>query len=382
MTTVEVVPWNGPWPARDRRSDPAPSPDEPASTHLVAVTPAGTFEPVALYRRFVEELVAQRSALTEADNVGVGDHDVDWHAIWTAGEGAQTPEQAVGRVILAAHRVATGRSLGPATVVGSAPPAITAANQAPTTQRAVERPAWSVAPEPARFEREAALAPWRPATVPPTWVPAAPVPALARPVEDVPAIVVAPPVARGMARLRRRQKLANAFGWVRNIGIVIILFAAWQVWGTSIAQHQAQQALGAQFRSHAKSTVRPAGGIRLIGADVRVPQPPEGSVVAHLQIPTIGVDQYVVEGTGEGDLAKGPGHYVGTAMPGQAGNVAIAGHRTTYGAPFNQLNALAPGDPITLATDSGETLTYVVTKPPVAVSPNDVGVLNAFGTTG
>ena len=195
----------------------------------------------------------------------------------------------------------------------------------------------------------------------------------------MPATTVAPPVARGVTRFRRRQKLANAFGWVRNIGIVIILFAAWQVWGTSIAQHQAQQALRAQFRSHAKSTPRPAGGIRLIGADVRVPQPPEGSVVAHLQIPTIGVDQYVVEGTAEGDLAKGPGHYVGTAMPGQAGNVAIAGHRTTYGAPFNELNELAPGDSIVLTTDSGETLDYVVTQPPVAVSPNDVAVLNAFG---
>ena len=53
----------------------------------------------------------------------------------------------------------------------------------------------------------------------------------------------------------------------------------------------------------------------------------------------------VVSGTDEGDLALGPGHYLGTAMPGQAGNVAIAGHRTTHGAPFNRLAALGAGRP-------------------------------------
>jgi sortase A len=70
---------------------------------------------------------------------------------------------------------------------------------------------------------------------------------------------------------------------------------------------------------------------------------------------------------------------VGTAMPGQAGNVVIAGHRTTYGAPFNNLNELAPGDPIDLTTDSGEALEYVVTQAPVAVVPSDVKILNSFG---
>ena len=62
--------------------------------------------------------------------------------------------------------------------------------------------------------------------------------------------------------------------------------------------------------------------------------------MAELQIPAIGVDQYVVVGTSETDLSKGPGHYVGSAMPGQAGNVAIAGHRTTHGAPFNRIGQL------------------------------------------
>ena len=72
--------------------------------------------------------------------------------------------------------------------------------------------------------------------------------------------------------------------------------------------------------------------------------------MAKLQIPAIGLDEIVVSGTAESDLAKGPGHYVGTAAPGQAGNVAIAGHRTTNGAPFNRLGQLAIGDKIFLTT--------------------------------
>ncbi len=168
---------------------------------------------------------------------------------------------------------------------------------------------------------------------------------------------------------------------MRNIGIVVILFAAWQVWGTSIAQHQAQQSLGGQF--HAKVQGRPATGagvpVHLVSADIRLPQPKEGSLVARLQIPAIGVDEYVVQGTAEGDLAMGPGHYAGTAMPGQGGNVAIAGHRTTYGAPFNDLNSLVPGDPIFLTSDAGTKLKYTVSRAPVAVAPSDVAVLNYFG---
>jgi sortase A len=66
-------------------------------------------------------------------------------------------------------------------------------------------------------------------------------------------------------------------------------------------------------------------------------------------------------------------------MPGQAGNVAIAGHRTTNGAPFNRIGQLTPGDKVLLTTLTGEHLTYVVSAAPVSVSPRDVSVLNYFG---
>ena len=173
----------------------------------------------------------------------------------------------------------------------------------------------------------------------------------------------------------------HVFTWTRNVGAIILLFVVWQLWGTSISQHQAQSQLKSEFDalqaqhaagSHASKTT-------LISAATRVPSPGDGKVVAEIQIPAIGVDQYVVEGTTESDLSKGPGHYIGTAMPGQAGNVAIAGHRTTYGAPFNGLGRLVPGDRIILTTTFGQSLTYVVSGTPQAVSPSDVGVLNYFG---
>jgi LPXTG-site transpeptidase (sortase) family protein len=179
---------------------------------------------------------------------------------------------------------------------------------------------------------------------------------------------------------RRREVLLVATSWVRNIGAIILLFVAWQLWGTAITQHHSQSAFKSQFDAglhHA--VVKPPPGFSLVSAATRIPDPPQGTVMAHLQVPKIGLDQFVVSGTSEADLAKGPGHYLGTAMPGQAGNVAIAGHRTTHGAPFNRLAELAVGDSIYLTTSTGIKLTYIVSAVPVAVSPKDVTVLNNFG---
>ncbi len=108
----------------------------------------------------------------------------------------------------------------------------------------------------------------------------------------------------------------------------------------------------------------------------RLPVPPPGGALDHLVIPAIGVDRYVVEGVGEADLQMGPGHYPGTPLPGQAGNVGIAGHRTTFGAPFFRLNALVRGDFIYLTDISGTTWVYDVVHQWV-VPPSDTAVLDA-----
>ncbi|MGH9919645.1 MAG: class E sortase, partial [Nitrososphaerales archaeon] len=84
-------------------------------------------------------------------------------------------------------------------------------------------------------------------------------------------------------------------------------------------------------------------------------------------------NKVVVEGTGESDLQLGPGHYVGTPLPGQPGNAAIAGHRTTYGAPFYDLNELTPGDMIYVTTTQGR-FQYRVQQT-LVVNPSDTSVV-------
>jgi sortase A len=73
-------------------------------------------------------------------------------------------------------------------------------------------------------------------------------------------------------------------------------------------------------------------------------KPLKGDAVGKISIPSIGVSRYVVEGTDTASLRKGPGHYPSTPLPGEPGTAAIAGHRTTYGAPFRRLNEVKRGD--------------------------------------
>jgi sortase A len=75
-----------------------------------------------------------------------------------------------------------------------------------------------------------------------------------------------------------------------------------------------------------------------------------GEALTRLEIPKLGVDVVVVEGVSLEALRAGAGHYPDTPLPGELGNVGIAGHRTTYGRPFNRLDELAPGDKIILTT--------------------------------
>ena len=82
---------------------------------------------------------------------------------------------------------------------------------------------------------------------------------------------------------------------------------------------------------------------------------PVGEAFAFLHIPRLGDDyaRAIVEGTSQTELANGPGHYVDTAMPGEPGNLAVAGHRVGKGSPFLDLDTLLPGDPIVVETADG-----------------------------
>jgi len=168
--------------------------------------------------------------------------------------------------------------------------------------------------------------------------------------------------------------LATAGRWLLAAAGLVVLFVAYQQWGTAVTHWQGQRDLRTRF-THEVATARSPGGTRRAPA---APYPGVGDPVGVIQIPSIGVDQVVVEGVQAAQLAVGPGHYPGTALPGQSGNAAIAGHRTTHGAPFYSLDRVRPGDVVVVTTLQGR-FTYRVVRSSV-VSPDDGAVLDASST--
>jgi sortase A len=176
---------------------------------------------------------------------------------------------------------------------------------------------------------------------------------------------------RDVTRNRRRRRQGRV---LRVIGLVLILAALavggyvwWILWGTGFATRAAQDDLRPAFQERIAS--RPAE--EAPPRTVNVP----GSAVAILRIPKIELDYVVVEGTDTESLKKGPGHYSWTSYPWEeTGRVAIAGHRTTYGAPFWSLEELKTGDRIVLATEYG-IFNYRVTESRIIV-PSNAAVLH------
>ena len=146
-------------------------------------------------------------------------------------------------------------------------------------------------------------------------------------------------------------------------GLLLLAFVAYQLWGTGLAENRAQAGLKKEFARELtaqKSTL-----------------PKFGKPVTRIQIDAIGLDKIVVAGTSYEALEKGPGLFSGSPLPGQFGNVAIAGHRTSYGAPFGRINELETGDEIVL-TRAGSTFTYIVSEDPFIVKPNAVEVVKTL----
>ncbi|MEO7836381.1 MAG: class E sortase [Acidimicrobiales bacterium] len=157
-------------------------------------------------------------------------------------------------------------------------------------------------------------------------------------------------------------------------GVVILLFVAYQLWGTGLAEARSQDKLTSQFRQVLAQP--PPATVPGAPDDppAAPPAAPVGDAIAIIKIPKIGVEKAIVQGVGLAELKTGPGHYPTTPMPGEPGNAAIAGHRTTYGAPFFNLDELAPGDPILVTTRQGK-FRYEVTESRV-VSPKETSVLD------
>jgi sortase A len=186
----------------------------------------------------------------------------------------------------------------------------------------------------------------------------------------------------------RLAKFLGALGRICiSTGVLILLFVAYQLWGTGIQTAQAQDDLKQDFTTildnSASTTTLPPGAPSPPPARPIEPTVP-GDPMALIVIPKIGVDNIVVEGVSLSNLKKGPGHYPDSPVPGQKGNAAIAGHRTTYGAPFNRLDELTPGDEILVTTVQGR-FRYIVSDEDgdgngnQIVLPSQVEVLQDFG---
>jgi sortase A len=194
-------------------------------------------------------------------------------------------------------------------------------------------------------------------------------------------------------------------------GLLMFGFVAYQLWGTGIETARAQNELEHQFEdlldeptdeqssneqstgeqtTDEQSTGEQSTGEQSTGeqvtdeqttdeqttdevvvpaavdlSDRAVVQEPvpikRGQVLARLEIPRIGVSEYVVPGVTVDDLKKGPGHYPDSPLPGQLGNTAVAGHRTTYGAPFFDVDQLEAGDELIFTMVNGDRFVYLVT---------------------
>ena len=174
------------------------------------------------------------------------------------------------------------------------------------------------------------------------------------------------------------------------VGVLILLFVVYQLWGTGIFTARAQDRLEKNFKQQIQAaennTVRRARTPAKPGATTTTtiafshrvaplsPQP-DGEVEGAIQIPKIGVNFWYVEGTSRDDLKKGPGHYPGTPLPGTLGNAGIAGHRTTYLHPFGDLDKLHTGDDIIITTLAGTVFDYKVSREPFDVYPTEVWVV-------
>lgn len=175
----------------------------------------------------------------------------------------------------------------------------------------------------------------------------------------------------------RWRMFARGFGQLLiTAGVVILLFVLYELWFTGYYTQQQQTTLGHQIQKQWEQPSVP---------DVTRQAPDKvklGSGLAVLYIPRFGRHYHfvIVEGTGFNDLQKGPGHYPGTALPGQVGNFAVAGHRTTYQHPFNKIAELRNHDVIVLETKT-LWLTYTIEDIPGTdvpwreiVAPTDVQV--------
>ena len=147
---------------------------------------------------------------------------------------------------------------------------------------------------------------------------------------------------------RRAPRWIDVAGVVGELmvtgGLIVLLFVVYELFVTDLLNEGEQSDLNQQLHAQWEQSADP--GTATPRADLT------GGAFAVLYIPRLGLDyqRVVLDGTSEDQLRQGPGHYAGTALPGEPGNMGLAGHRVGKGSPFLDLDQLRPGDPIVVET--------------------------------
>jgi sortase A len=177
--------------------------------------------------------------------------------------------------------------------------------------------------------------------------------------------------------LRALRSVVGTLGEVLiTLGLLLLLFVSWQLWWTDVSADREQagtvQSLERDFAPRDLTPHDQPGRTESLATLKKVPF---GEAFAIVRIPRFGAGyaRPVLEGDDRDTLIRGLGHYPGTALPGQVGNFAVAGHRTTYGRPLHNVDLLQKGDFIVVETKAGY-LVYAVDRH-VIVTPRQVEVI-------
>ena len=142
-----------------------------------------------------------------------------------------------------------------------------------------------------------------------------------------------------------------------TLGLLLLLFVAWQLWWTDLVAGRAQQQTTRELEQTWKPQARGADGTPVApavdpGKGAALAQIPLGRAFALIRVPRFGRDYVrpILQGTELSVLDEGVGHYDTSVGPGQVGNFAVAGHRVTYAKPFNQIAELRQGDAVVVET--------------------------------
>lgn len=189
--------------------------------------------------------------------------------------------------------------------------------------------------------------------------------------------------------MRRLARITGTVLAIAGAGVLVWVVVVWR-WQdpftalyTSWKQHQLSSSYERRARDYRRRPVKPGASLTAVTAQIRTEarryrlESKRGQAIGRIRVPRLGLNMVLVDGTDHETLTKGPGLDRRTYMPGEGQLVYIAGHRTTYLAPFAHIERLEPGDPVTLEVPYG-TFVYRVFRHRI-VGADDLAVLRSHG---